>query len=77
MTWKPNSETDLAGYKVYRSTIRGKYGPENAIALLQKNVTTYQVTGLQPKTTYYFVVTAFDMAGNESGYSNEVSKSIY
>ena len=77
LTWKPNSETDLAGYKVYRSTIRGKYGPENAIALLQKNVTTYQVTGLQPKTTYYFVVTAFDMAGNESGYSNEVSKSIY
>lgn len=77
LTWKANSETDLAGYKVYRSTIRGKYEPQNAIVLLQKNVTTYQVTDLQPRTTYFFVVTAFDMAGNESGYSNEVSKSIY
>jgi hypothetical protein len=77
LAWKPNSETDLAGYKVYRSTTPGKYGPQNVIALVQKNVTTYQATGLQFKTTYYFVVTAFDLAGNESGYSNEVSKSIY
>ncbi|MBX3326939.1 MAG: hypothetical protein KF682_13655 [Nitrospira sp.] len=77
LTWKANNETDLAGYKVYRSTIRGKYEPQNVIALVQKNVTTYQATGLQSRTTYFFVVTAFDLAGNESGYSNEVSKSIY
>ena len=77
LTWKANSETDLAGYKVYRSTVSGKYEQSNVIALLQKNVTTYQATGLQSRTTYFFVVTAFDVAGNESGYSNEVSKSIY
>ncbi|MBS0167925.1 MAG: hypothetical protein JSR29_17700 [Nitrospira sp.] len=77
LTWKANNETDLAGYKIYRSTIRGKYEPQNVIALVQKNVTTYQATGLQSRTTYFFVVTAFDLAGNESGYSNEVSKSIY
>lgn len=28
-------------------------------------------------TTYFFVVTAFDNNGNESSYSNEVSKSVY
>jgi hypothetical protein len=77
LTWKANSETDLAGYKVYRSTVSGKYDQSNVIALVQKNVTTYQATGLQSRTTYFFVVTAFDVAGNESGYSNEVSKSIY
>ena len=77
LTWKANSETDLAGYKVYRSTVPGKYEQSNLIALLPKNMTTYQATGLQSRTTYFFVVTAFDIAGNESGYSNEVSKSVY
>jgi Viral BACON domain len=77
LTWKANNETDLAGYKVYRSTVSGRYEPKDVIVLLQKNVTTYQATGLQPRTTYFFVVTAFDLAGNESGYSNQVSKSIY
>lgn len=77
LTWRANSETDLAGYKVYRSTISGRYEPRDAIAMLRKNVTTYQATGLQFGKTYYFVVTAFDIAGNESGYSNQVSKSIY
>ncbi len=77
LTWKPNSETDLAGYKVYRSTVSGKYDQANVIAMLRGNVTSYQATGLQSRTTYFFVVTAFDIAGNESGYSNEVSKSVY
>ena len=77
LTWKANSETDLAGYKVYRSTISGKYDQANVIAMLRGNVTTYQATGLEIRKTYFFVVTAFDIAGNESGYSNEVSKSVY
>ncbi|HMS83214.1 MAG TPA: fibronectin type III domain-containing protein [Nitrospira sp.] len=77
LTWRANSETDLAGYKVYRSTIPGKYEQKDAIVMVKANITTHQVTGLQFGKTYYFVVTAFDIAGNESGYSNEVSKSIY
>ncbi|WP_413936667.1 BACON domain-containing protein [Nitrospira sp. BLG_1] len=77
LTWKANSETDLAGYKVYRSTISGKYDQGNVITMLRGNVTSYQATGLQFGKTYFFVVTAFDIAGNESGYSNEVSKSVY
>ena len=77
LTWKANSETDLAGYKVYRSTVSGKYDQANVIAMLRGNVTSYQATGLQSRTTYFFVVTAFDIAGNESRYSNEVSKSVY
>ncbi len=77
LTWKANSETDLAGYKVYRSTISGRYEQANVVAMLRGNVTSYQATGLQSRTTYFFVVTAFDIAGNESGYSNEVSKSVY
>ncbi len=75
LTWNANTEKDLAGYKVYRATASGTYG--SPIATVLGSVTTYQATGLQFGTTYFFVVTAFDIAGNESAYSNEVSKSIF
>jgi hypothetical protein len=75
LTWGANKETDLAGYKVYRATASGSYGAP--IATLPGSVTTYQATGLEFGKTYFFVVTAYDIAGNESGYSNEVSKSIF
>jgi hypothetical protein len=75
LTWNANTETDLAGYKVYRGTSPGTYGAP--IATLQGNVTNYVATGLQLGMTYYFAVTAYDTAGNESVYSNEVSKSVY
>ncbi|MFO0752337.1 MAG: fibronectin type III domain-containing protein [Thermodesulfovibrionales bacterium] len=37
------------------------------------NVTSYTISGLSGGT-YYFAVTAYDAAGNESSYSNEVSR---
>jgi hypothetical protein len=40
-------------------------------------ITTYTVTNLQQKTTYFFAISAFDLAGNESPLSNEASKSIF
>jgi Viral BACON domain len=75
LTWTPNTESDLAGYKIYRATTSGGYGAP--FATLQGGVTTYTATGLQVGTTYYFVITAYDSAGNESLPSNEVSKSIF
>jgi hypothetical protein len=75
LTWRPNTESDLAGYKVYRANSSGAYGAP--IAAIPGNTASYTVTGLQFNTTYYFVVTAYDIAGNESAYSNEVSKSIF
>ena len=75
LTWNANTESDLAGYKIYRATTSGGYGAP--IATLQGNVTTYIASGLQSGTTYFFVITAYDLSGNESPYSNEVSKSIF
>jgi hypothetical protein len=63
--------TDLAGYKVYHGTAPRAYGsPIDA-----KLVTTYTFIGLG-EGTHYFAVTAYDLAGNESPFSNEVSKAI-
>ena len=75
LTWNANTESDLAGYKIYRATTSGGYG--TPITTLQGNVTTFIASGLQLGTTYYFVVTAYDSAGNESPLSNEVNKSLY
>jgi hypothetical protein len=75
LTWKANTESDLAGYKVYRATSSGAYGAP--IAAIPGNTTSYTATGLQLNTTYFFVITAYDIAGNESAFSNEVSKSVY
>jgi len=74
LTWNANSESDLAGYKVYRGTASGAYGAP--IASLPTGTTQHVSNGL-PVGTYFFVITAYDQAGNESAPSPEVSKSIY
>ncbi len=75
LTWVPNTESDLAGYKIYQATASGTYGA--ALGTVPAGTVIYQATGLSANTTYFFVITAYDIAGNESAYSNEVSKSIF
>jgi hypothetical protein len=75
LTWTPNTEPDLASYRVYRSSIQGVYGP--VIMTVPAGTASYTATGLQVGQTYYFTITAVDAANNESIHSNEVSKSIF
>jgi hypothetical protein len=62
--------TDLSGFKIYYGIAPGNY----TTTLDVGNVTTYQVSNLSDAATYYFIVTAYDTSGNESSYSNEISK---
>jgi hypothetical protein len=71
LAWNPNSESDLAGYKIYYGTAPRVYGSPIIIG----TQTTYTLTGL-PVGTYYFAVTAYNTSGLESGYSNEVSTAV-
>ena len=58
-------------------TASGSYLQPQGQGINAGNVTTYTVTGLSNGTTYYyFVVTACDSLGNESGNSNELSKTF-
>ena len=75
LTWNPNTDPDLASYRVYQSTTAGIYG--TAIATVPAAGSTYTVPGLTMGATYYFRITAVDSAGNESLPSNEVSKSVF
>src|SRR3972149_7046251 len=79
LTWDPpTTNTDgtpltaLAGYKIHYGTTSGNYTTVIDVG----NVTTYTVTNLTNNVTYYFATTAYDSSGNESGFSNEVSKTI-
>jgi hypothetical protein len=40
------------------------------------NQTSFTVSGLPRGALHYFAVTAIDSSGQDSGYSNEVSKLI-
>ena len=72
LNWDPNTESNMAGYKVYVGTASGVYGP----AVNVGNVTTFKVINLSKGKTYYFAITAYDTSGNESAYSNEATKTI-
>lgn len=69
VSWEPNTEPDLAGYQIYYGTTSRFYSTIIDVG----NVTQYTVNGLNPGVTYYFAVTAYDVNGNESDYSEEVS----
>jgi hypothetical protein len=72
LEWNPVVATDLAGYRIHYGTATGFY-PMSADA---GTSATFTLNGLTSGSRYYFVVTAFDSSGQESGYSNEVFKDI-
>ena len=69
IAWDPNTEGDLAGYKVFCGTAPRNYGTPIKVG----NVTSHTVTGLMAGQIYYLAVRAYDSSGNESGFSNEAS----
>jgi hypothetical protein len=76
LSWTMNSETDLAGYKIYVGTSPGRYTyPGSPIVI--GPTSSYIITGLPASQTYYFALSAFNYSGAESALSGEVSKSIY
>jgi fibronectin type 3 domain-containing protein len=62
--------TDLAGYKLYTGNASRSYQQSVDVG----NLTSYTLGALSDGATYYFAVTAYDTAGVESAYSNELSK---
>jgi predicted phage tail protein len=69
----PNSERDLAGYKVFRSTDKENWQLQTE-KLLQ--TTTFQDTKIESGKTYYYYLIAVDKFGNESEKSEIVSEMV-
>lgn len=68
ITWAPNSEADLAGYRVYRGASEGfTPGPGN---MLSSSCDTLYFDGeWRYDSDYYYKITAVDIHGNESPVS--------
>src|SRR5215813_10870107 len=60
---------NLAGYKLYYGSQSGQYQTVIPVGM----TTMYTVTNISAGQTYYFAATAYDTAGTESAFSNEVS----
>ena len=67
LAWNQNTESDLAGYKLYSGPSSGNYDNVYVVG----NQTSYTIQDLVEGQTYYFAVTAYDKSNNESGYSAE------
>ena len=72
LAWDPNTEDDLAGYKVYIGTASQTFSQIIDVG----HVTAFTVTDLLEGETYFSTVTAYDIFVNESDFSNEVSTTI-
>jgi predicted RecA/RadA family phage recombinase len=70
LSWDINLETDLAGYRVYRSEQEGTKGALVTSDLLL--APAYRDTSVEPGHRYWYTVTAVDRAGNESEPSTAV-----
>jgi len=69
LSWGPNGEPDLAGYRVY-------YGAESREYINFVDVgdaTSCRLGDLLDDVTYFVTLTAYDTGGNESDFSEEVS----
>ena len=72
--WNSNTESDLAGYRIYYRTSSGTYGNPIDVGMATQSgkLTTYTLLNLTKGQTYCIAVTAYNRSKNESSYSNEV-----
>lgn len=69
LAWNPSPTPDVTGYSVYYGPATGTYNQVVRVG----NTNTATIPDLIVGQTYYFVATAVDSSGLESGYSNEIS----
>lgn len=79
--WDANTETDIAGYRLYQSAAPGDYfladgtfDPNMCVVTVGTITTCIQRNVAQG--THYWVLSAYDTFGNESGPSNEVTYTV-
>lgn len=72
LEWDANTESDLAGYRIYKSNVSGDYTEAPADV---GNVTTHEIKDLADGP-WFFVATAYDTDNNESTFSNEVTVTL-
>jgi hypothetical protein len=73
LTWAPNTDSDLAGYNVYR---RENNGPWTRINSALISTPAYRDGNVAAGRTYFYAITAVDVHGNESARSPETEEAV-
>jgi hypothetical protein len=68
LEWDPNTEPAIAGYNVYVGETSGTYTHVVDVGV----ETRFPLTNLSSGVTHYFAVTAYDVNGLESPFSEEI-----
>ena len=84
LSWSANNEPDLVGYRIYYGTSprTGDCPPAGYPNKIDVGKTDtpdnpfFVVGNLEDDKTYYFSLTSYDASGNESCFSQEMSKII-
>jgi len=71
LQWDQNTDSDLAGYKVYYAAESSSFEGVTPIDVHKQTMAT--IDGLDPDKSYSFTVTAYNSEGQESGFSNVVA----
>ena len=73
LTWKPNTESDLLGYVVYKDSFPGFPADSfHSIAVVPKDSSLYSDPNWTLNQTYYYRVAAFDTLNHLSSGSPEI-----
>jgi len=77
LIWAPVTNSDLAGYNVYRSEMGGGEG-EKMVKVNSELVKSpaYRDSGIESGKSYTYSVSTVDVRGNESGRSEETSEVV-
>jgi fibronectin type 3 domain-containing protein len=76
LQWSASTDSRVQGYRVYYGTGSRTYLQTKGSGANAGASTTFTVSNLTSGRTYYFAVTSFDSAGNESDYSSEATRLI-
>lgn len=73
LLWAPDTDSDLAGYNVYRRAGGTQRAKINHVLV---KTPAYRDADLAPGKTYWYSVSAVDLRGNESARSEEASEAV-
>ncbi len=72
LAWDRSASAEVTGYRVYYGAASGIYTNSTVVG----NVSTNSVSGLAPGAAYFFAITAYNAAGLESPFSNEITYTV-
>ena len=73
LTWAPDTESDLAGYLVYRRTAGSAF---TAVTAAPVKAPAWRDNDVHPGQKYFYTVTAVDVRGNQSAQSAPAEESV-